>query len=109
MSSDNSSGGEIGGGGRGPQYADCKLNFVTHIATPIPAIIASLKVGDVLDVVLKPPRGPVELITKSKQSAGGILPSLIATLIECISEGYHYKAEVIEKKGGNVQVRIKNA
>jgi hypothetical protein len=108
-SSGPSSGGEGYGGGSGPRYTDCKLDIITHIATPNPAVIATLKVGDVLDVVLQAARGPVVLITKTKQQAGGILPDAIAELIQCISEGNNYQAKVIDKKGGNVQVRIKNA
>ena len=107
----SSSGGFDGDGGRssGPAYSDCRLNIVTHIATPNPAIIAKLKMGDVLSVVLQAARGPVVLVTKANEQAGGILPDEIAELIQCLSEGNKYEAKVIEKKGGNVQVRIKNA
>jgi len=108
-SSGSSGGGESGYSSAGPQYTDCKLDIITHIASPNPAVIAILKEDDLLDVVLQAARGPVVLITKAKQIAGGILPDAIAELIQCMSEGNEYKARVIEKKGGNVQVRIKNA
>jgi hypothetical protein len=108
MSGPNDGGSEGGGRSFGPIYVDCKLDITTHIATPIPAVIATLKVGDVLDVVLQAARGPVVLVTKAKDVAGGILPDEIAQLIQCMSEGNEYKARVTEKKGGNVQVRIKN-
>jgi hypothetical protein len=100
---------ESSGRASGTQYPDCKFDIITNIASPIPAIVSTLKVGEILDVVLQAARGPVALITSSGQQAGGVLFDDIAELIQCLSQGNEYKAKVIEKKGGNVQVRIKNA
>lgn len=88
---------------------DCaKFTIKTHIASPIPSVISTLAIGDILNVVLAPPRGPVQLITKDGTVAGALLSIEINTLIECINDGHSFIAKVIENKGGNCQVLIKH-
>jgi hypothetical protein len=61
-----------------------------------------------MDVVLTPPRGPVQLITAKGEIAGSLLPIEINSLIECINDGHTYTAKVTDNKGGNCQVLIKH-
>ncbi len=98
-------------GGGSPSFSreskDCTtLSIRTHIASPNPAVISKLKIGDILEVVLTPPTGPVQVITSKKDIAGSLLPPDIAQLIQCIVDGHSYKAKVIEINGGNCQVLI---
>jgi hypothetical protein len=91
------------------QSTDCnKLSINAQIASPVPAVVAKLTVGDILDVTLVSARGPVQLVTKGGEVAGALLPIEITTLIQCMSDGHEYTARVIEIKGGNYQVLIKH-
>ena len=102
----------MSGSGGGSGYdsgvpTDCQLlSIKTQLASPKPAVIAKLKVGDILDVQLTPPVGPVQLVTSGGEVAGAVLPPDIAKLIQCISDDNEYKAKVLEIKGGNCQVLI---
>jgi hypothetical protein len=88
---------------------DCTTLVIrTQLASPVPAVIATLKIGDLLSVTPETPRGPVRLITESGEIAGAILPIDIAALLQCISDGHEYNAKVTELKGGNCQVLIKH-
>ena len=99
------SGGGSGYDAGGPK--DCQLlSIKTQLASPKSAVIAKLKVGDILEVELTPPAGPVQIITSDGEVAGAVLPPDIAKLIECISDDHEYQAKVLEIKGGNCQVLI---
>jgi hypothetical protein len=99
------SGGGSGYDPGGPK--DCQLlSIKTQLASPKAAVIAKLKVGDVLDVELTRPAGPVQVITSGGEIAGAILSPDVAKLIECISDDHEYQAKVLEIKGGNCQVLI---
>jgi hypothetical protein len=104
------SGGGGGGGFTFDNSTDCEsLSIRTHIASPIPAVIAKIKVGDNLSVDLTPPTGPVEVVTEDGETAGSLLPPDIAKLIQCISQGHVYRAKVTSISGGNCQVLITHA
>lgn len=98
------------GGGSGYDSGtpkDCQLlSIKTQLASPKPAVIAKLNVGDILEVQLTPPAGPVQLITAGGEIAGAVLSPDVAKLIECIADDHEYHAKVLEIKGGNCQVLI---
>jgi len=86
---------------------DCNtLTIITQLASPVPAVIATLKSADILEIILTPPAGPVQAITSGNSVAGAILSKDIAQLIICMSEGHEYKAKILEIKGGNCQILI---
>ena len=100
-----------GGGGYYPSDESLKCNQVsilTQLASPVAAVIATLRQGDELVVRLTPPAGPVEAITVGGQVAGALLPPGISDLINCMVNGFHYKATVRSINGGNCQVLITN-
>lgn len=98
-----------GNGGGGNPAKDCQtLSINTHLSSPDPVVIAKLKPGDILEIVLTPPRGPVQAITSAGEIAGAILNMDIDSLIQCISDGHDYHAKVLDIKGGNCQILIKH-
>lgn len=99
-----------GGGYASDETPNCQLlSIQTSLASPIPAVVATLKIGDILDVVLTPPVGPVQVITKSGKVAGAIItPPNLAQLIQCITDGNTYSARVLEINGANCKVLIKH-
>lgn len=97
-----------GGGYNPPKTVDCAtLSITTSLASPDPAVIAGLSPGDILDIQLIPPAGPVRAITSTGLVAGAIAPSDLATLVQCISDGYNYVGRVISVNGGNCRISIK--
>jgi hypothetical protein len=101
-----------GGGGGGGEFPRndiaCELlQFETQISSPNPTVTGMLKVGDVLDVILRP--GPTETIVLvfAGNDAGGILSPKASRLRECIHAGTIYKATVIAIRSPSiVSVRI---
>lgn len=102
------SGSGSGGGGFDPTSPkDCKtLSIYTQLASPDPALVGKLKIGEILTIRLIPPTGPVQVFNKSGEVVGAILSKDVAKLIECISDGHEYQAKVLDIKGGNCQVII---
>lgn len=102
----------MSGSGVGSDYipsgpTDCeKLSIKTQLASPVPTVVSTLKVGEILAVQLIPPRGPVQVVTAGGDVAGAILPPDLAQLIECISDSHEYQAKILGIDGGNCQVLI---
>jgi hypothetical protein len=96
-------------GGNSGTTKDCQsLSIRTQLASPKQDVLNKLKIGDILEVVLTPPTGPVEAVTSAGEIAGAIFHMDIDSLIQCISNNHEYQAKVIEIKGGNCQILIKH-
>jgi hypothetical protein len=103
-----------GGGGGGGERAElgldpCILTEETILNSPNPAVVGSLKAGDVLTVNLE--RGPpvrVVLRTSAGQTAGSITGAKLPQIIACLDAGVNYKAEVVSVRAGAVRVRVSN-
>ncbi|HVX00129.1 MAG TPA: hypothetical protein VHA52_06830 [Candidatus Babeliaceae bacterium] len=91
-------------GSSGPDCADLVLR--TQLASPDPAVIADLGVGDILTVHLLNAVGPLQALTVDNQIAGAILTANPARLINCINSGYEFQARVLSINGGECQVSI---
>jgi hypothetical protein len=102
----------MSGSGPGPAgpsspSKDCNtLNIRTNIASPNPAVISKLVVGEILKVTAVSSRGPIQLVTTAGEVAGAVLPSDLADLIQCISDGHEFKAKVLNISGGNCNILI---
>ena len=96
----------LGFGGGGGAISCSSLSIITQLASPKAAIIATLKVGELLNVELTPPAGPVQLLTNTGEIAGAVLSPDVAELIQCLNDDYKYAAKVLEIKGGNCKVLI---
>lgn len=98
-----------GGGGGGAGGADpCEIVQDAPLNSPNPAVVPLLSVGDVLDVVLTgvAPRQVLEVHTPAGGVAGSLTHVGHLALIRCIEGGNTYLAEVIQRTGGSVIVRV---
>jgi hypothetical protein len=109
-------GGSRGGGGARGGSPDvgqtpCEaLAFETQLSSPKSDVIAGLKVGEVLDVVLKQDGGVQTIqVLRAQKVAGGLTAPDVKRLRECILSGHTYKATVTAVTGGQVKVRINPA
>jgi hypothetical protein len=95
------------GNGGPPQAPDpCIITETTNVNSPDPAIVTTLVVGEVLDVVLD--QGPPVrvLVRKGTGTLGSITSSHMRQLIDCLRNQRRYSATVLTVRGGMVQVRI---
>jgi len=109
-SSGPAGGGGAGGGGGGQD--PCAIVQTAPINSPKPAVVSTLSVGDVLDVVLTGVV-PLRVLEVRSPATGTAVGSLThrghLALINCIDQGNAYRAEVIQRTGGAVVVRIERA
>lgn len=97
-----------GGGGGGTGTDPCAIVQDAPINSPKPAVVNALSVGDILDVVLTgvQPHRVLEVRTLAGLAAGSLTHRGHLALIACIDQGNSYSAEVIQRSGGSVVVRI---
>lgn len=97
--SSNKAGKGAGGGKMGSQAADaCAISFTTPLNGPDPAVVKSLKDGDILRVEVKPGKtypSVVCIVPETEAIAGSLATAVdIPTLIDCIGKGNQYRAKV---------------
>jgi len=105
------SGGGGGGGGGESSSTPCEtLRFDAQLTSPQPAVVQSLKNGEVLAVDVANMKGQlvVQVRKKSGQIAGGLTGPDASRLRQCIEQGHMYKATVLTINGGQVRVRIEH-
>lgn len=99
-----------GGGGGAPDVGDVpcdRLKFEAQLASPQPAVVAMLSVGEVLDVAVVNMKGQLVVqVLRSGQVAGGLAGPDATRLRNCISEGHQYNATVRTLNGGQVRVQV---
>lgn len=103
-----SSGTSGAGGGAGGAGADpCAIIQDAPINSPKP-VVNTLAVGDVLDIHVTGtvPHRVLEVRTLGGQPVGSLTHRGHLALIACIDQGNSYSAEVIQRSGGSVVVRI---
>jgi len=102
-------GGTGGGSGGGGGVDPCSLIEDTNLNSPVPAVVATLKPGDVLMVRLMPgPPVRVVVQTAAGLTAGSITGAKLPQIIKCLEAGVDYKADVVSVKGAAVRVRVSN-
>lgn len=104
---DGGVGGDGGAGGDDP----CAIVQDAPINSPNPMVVPGLAIGDVLNVVVAgtPQRTVLEVRTSTGLTAGSLTQRGHLEIVRCIGEGNIYQAEVIQKSGGAVIVRIERA
>lgn len=94
------------GGGGGGDPNPCDIDNVTTLNSPNPAVLKTLKKGDILDVVLvTAPRRGLQA-KKAADTAGSITFPQMGQVMACIDAGEIYHAEVISISGGQCQLRV---
>lgn len=100
--------GPAGTGGTGSGADSCTLRFNTVLASPVPAEVATLSIGDVLVVLLQDAPPAVTACQPDGTVVGGITQEA-PRLRSCIQQGHTYEAVVLSINGGAVQVQVYNA
>lgn len=104
--------GSSGGSGGGHEYeSPCdKLRFEAQLTSPQPAVVATLKPKEVLDVRVVNMNGQVVVqVVKKGQVAGGLAGPDATRLRNCIDQGHNYTATVWSINGGQVRVFVEHA
>jgi hypothetical protein len=102
-------GGEGGFSGGGAPFIDCtKVSIKTNVISPNPAVLGKLSVGADLNITLQTPSGPLLAITKANEILGTVFTTDPTLLIQCINNGYTYKATILDITGGDVQIIVLN-
>lgn len=111
---------EGGGGGGGPDYkrpdpgdsggdgSPCStLEFECTLGSPVPEQLKQIKINWVIDVkrwVFKGVPAPVAVLDDAL--VGTILSAEAIKLLECLENGYKFKALILEIHGGSCRVRV---
>jgi len=106
--------GSSGGGGSwvtDEEIACDILRFDAQIVSPNPAVVPTLRVGDILDVVIAASSGTqeIQVLTAAGALVGGLLANKVQRLRECMLESHGYRATVLAINSGQVRVAVKHA
>jgi hypothetical protein len=98
-----------GGGGHSTDKVDCStLVLKTHLNSPKAAILKTLRKGSKLSIQLESHGGKPIVIAKASQgqAAGSITGAGLASLIQCLQNGFPFHAVVISVAGGGCEVSV---
>lgn len=105
-----SDGGGVGGGGFDYDLPCDNLRFEAQLTSPQPAVVTTLVVAEVLDIVINTMNDQVVLqVLKNGQVAGGLAGPDATRLRNCIEQDHQYKATVRLVNSGQVRVLIEHA
>jgi hypothetical protein len=103
-----------GGGGGGGSFAppetavDCaRLRFTARLQSLQEEVVATISVGDQLEVLLGTGQHPVIEVRDANGEVAGALIDHVTDLLRCIQDGYQYVAEVKSVDGGDVRVEVR--
>lgn len=98
------------GGGREYTPPKCEdITFDAQLTSPNPAVVPTLRVGEVLDVSVQTTSGRrVVQVTKNGQFVGGLVGPDASRIRNCIDQGHQYKGNVLSVNGGQVRVRVEH-
>jgi hypothetical protein len=109
MSGSSSSGRSFSGGGSsfsGETTQGCfNLKGSTKVISPTMPYFSTISVGEVLNVILD--EESVVLVNKLDDHVGGVNPTWVIELIECLKIGNKYIATVTKINGAAIDVYIK--
>jgi acetamidase/formamidase len=98
-----STSGEVGGEGR------CDINVQVPLSATNPANIKKAKTGDILNVEIRKFKGTdavVAVIPSDNSVVGAIAYRQVDELIDCINEGFEYKAKITSLSATSVKVQV---
>lgn len=101
--------GGSGSGGWTPTSSSDKcstLSFEAQLNSPQAAVLATLHLGEYLSVELSALPRQVVQVVKNGAVVGAVTGSQTAQLINCLQNGYSFKAEVLSVTGGMCSVRV---
>lgn len=90
-----------------PNSRNCdEIDFISTLNSPQPLILATLKVGAILDIEIWPDNPDVIVAKFGDVIAGSITGKDGRKLLNCLQNGYQYQGEVISLIGAICDVRI---
>ncbi len=96
-------------GSGGSSQQDCRtLSGQGTIMSPVPAVLATLSVGEYLDITLRTVTS-LQGVTASGQVVGGVFvnpSSLQSAIIACINDGNEYQGRITSLVGGSCELII---
>ena len=95
----------FGGGSNEKKNCD-QISIRTNLASPVPAVLSTLKTGDILDIQLQGATGPLAAVDSLGNIAGTVLTIDPQLLINCINDGYSYQGRIISLSGADCQILI---
>lgn len=103
-------GGSGSGGGGNIYDTPCdRLRFEAQLTSPRPAVVATLFVGNVLDISVVNMGGQVVVqVLKNGQVVGGLAGPDATRLRNCIDQNHEYRATVRAINGGQVRVLVEH-
>ena len=86
---------------------DCEALVInTNLASPQAAVVNNLSVGDILSISAVSDQGPIQAIDQNGHIAGSIISREMVRILNCISTGTEYEAEIISIENGQYQIQI---
>jgi hypothetical protein len=85
-----------------------RIAFRASLNSPQPAVIATLNVGDVLDVALQTVPTTAVITLFNGVIAGALTGTQVNALVNCIQNGFQYNATVVSISGGNCVVDVRH-
>ena len=83
-----------------------RVAFRTVIASPQPAVVLTLKAGDVLDVKLQTTPNYAVIAELAGKLVGALTGTHVNALISCLQNGFNYIATVVSVVGGKCTVDV---
>lgn len=97
-----------GGGGYSPRESGCaNLSFNTVLGTPKPPVLALLRKGHVLQLVLETTTIKIVVAKTNAGQMAGTITTMTQQLIECMENGHEYEAEVTQVAGLQCSVGVR--
>lgn len=111
MGGSGSSGGVPSFGSGGRQGDDpCNLRFRVPLFGPVPAVVSTLSVGDILDIhlITQNQTASVTAVTQSSGQVAGTIVGVrqLGDLVNCLNNGHDYTGEVMSIVGATVTILI---
>ncbi|MDH1107365.1 hypothetical protein N5C55_06530 [Pseudomonas otitidis] len=89
-----------------PSDSCATLRFDTQLASPKPLVVATLQVGNVLDIAFGQGGNQVVVALWNGVEAGGIVDPHLNQLRNCMNQNEQFQAHVLSISGGQVRVRV---
>ena len=91
-----------------PRESGCAdMSFTTVLGTPKRPILAQLRKGHVLQLVLETGQTKIVVAKTNAGQMAGTITTMTQKLIECMEKGYEYEAEVSQVTGLQCSVVIR--
>lgn len=90
-----------------PATSCSTLQFETQLASPKASVVATITVGDLLEISLSQSSNQQTVVAlHDGDEAGGIVDPHLSQLRNCLNQGELFQARALQVSGGQVRLRI---